>query len=91
MEGINPTMLSRIIGDLADSGLLERASDTLDRRVALVTVTAEGRRLAEEMRNERTDVLLAALDALAPAELEKLEQALPALEHLAEALKERHL
>ncbi|MBV9046889.1 MAG: winged helix-turn-helix transcriptional regulator [Solirubrobacterales bacterium] len=90
MEGINPTMLSRIVGDLTDAGLLERTCDPVDRRAAQVTVTPGGRRLAEEMRSERTDSLIRALEALAPSELERLEQALPALEHLADALKERH-
>lgn len=90
MEGINPTMLSRIIGDLTEAGLLERSCDPLDRRAALVEVTPDGARLAQEMRIERTDVLIRALDALAPSELHKLEQALPALERLAEELRERH-
>src|SRR5438270_7153808 len=35
-EGINPTMLSRVIADLADAGLLARASDEGDRRAAWV-------------------------------------------------------
>ncbi len=90
MEGINPTMLSRIVGDLVEAGLLERACDPADRRAALVRLTPEGRQLAEEMRTERTDVLNGALEALAPGDLERLEQALPALERLAEALRERN-
>lgn len=87
-EGINPTMLSRIIGDLTDSGLLERVSDPDDRRAALVKVTPDGGRLAERMRRERTDVLTRALDSLPDSERRQLEQALPALEQLAEALRE---
>jgi DNA-binding MarR family transcriptional regulator len=83
-------MLSRIVGNLAQAGLLERACDPADRRAALVRLTPEGHRLAEEMRTERTDVLIRALEALAPGDLEKLEQALPALEQLAEALTERN-
>ena len=86
-EGINPTMLSRIVADLAEGRLIERVGDPQDRRAALVTTTREGRRLVERMRRERTDVLSLALDGLAPSERRALERALPALERLAEELK----
>jgi len=88
-EGVNPTMLSRVVGDLGDAGLLDRVSDPDDRRAALVQATPEGRRLSERMRRERTDVLSRALASLPATELAKLERALPALERLAEALKEQ--
>ena len=87
-EGINPTMLSRIVADLAHSGLIERVSDPGDRRAALVTTTREGRKLVERMRRERTDVLSVALETLDDHERRSLERALPALEKLAENLKE---
>lgn len=87
-EGINPTMLSRIVGDLADAGLIERVGDPHDRRAALVNVTRAGRRLVERMRRERTDVLSLALEGLSPADRRQLERALPALEGLAEKLKD---
>jgi DNA-binding MarR family transcriptional regulator len=88
-EGINPTMLSRVISDLAEGGLLERISDQRDRRSAWVQSTEAGRRLAETMRRERTDALILALESLPPAERRQLASALDALEHLAETLKER--
>ena len=88
-EGINPTMLSRVVSDLAEAGLLERVSDERDRRAAWVKATAAGRRLAERMRRERTDALHLALAELSATERAKLERALPALEALAEALKGR--
>ena len=86
-EGINPTMLSRVVGDLGDAGLVDRVCDPEDRRAALVTATATGQQLARRMRRERTDVLTVALSTLASADRRRLEQALPALEQLAEALK----
>ena len=88
-EGINPTMLSRVVSDLADAGLLQRVSDERDRRAAWLKATAAGKRLAERMRRERTDALNVALGELSFAEREQLERALPALEALAEALKGR--
>jgi DNA-binding MarR family transcriptional regulator len=88
-ESINPTMLSRVIADLVEAGLLERTSDDGDRRAAWVQATAAGKQLAQRMRRERTDALNAALARLAPDDRDLVEQALPALEGLAEQLKDR--
>ncbi len=86
-EGINPTMLSRVVADLAEGGLLERLSDEGDKRAAWVRVTPAGRRLSERMRRERTDAVNLALAGLTQEERRQLEEALPALEGLAEGLK----
>lgn len=88
-EGLNPTMLSRAISELVDAGLLARTSDPGDRRAAWVQATPRGVELAEQMRRERTDALNAALEGLPAADRRLLEKALPALEGLAEQLKER--
>jgi DNA-binding MarR family transcriptional regulator len=86
-EGINPTQLSRAIAHLVETGAVERASDEGDRRAAWVRPTAAGRRLAERIRRERTDALNLALEELDPSERRRIEEALPALEQLAETLK----
>ncbi len=88
-ESLNPTMLSRVIADLSDKGLVERTSDDGDRRAAWVEVTDAGSTLAGQMRRERTDAVNAALEELPPGDRRLLEKALPALELLAEQLKER--
>lgn len=88
-EGLNPTMLSRVIAGFVDAGLLSRTSDDGDRRSAWVDATEAGTRLAQRMRAERTDVLNRALEGLPAAQLGSLEAALPALEALAEQLWER--
>jgi DNA-binding MarR family transcriptional regulator len=88
-EGLNPTMLSRVIADFAESGLVTRDCDPGDRRAALVRATDAGRKLCERMRGERTDVLELALGALGEDERRAVEQALPVLEQLAESLKGR--
>jgi DNA-binding MarR family transcriptional regulator len=87
-EAINPTMLSRVIAELADGGLLERVSDERDRRAVWVNCSPAGRRLAERIRRERTDALSVALDRLTDEERELVERAVPALERLAEHLKD---
>jgi DNA-binding MarR family transcriptional regulator len=86
-EGINPTMLSRVIAELVDARLLERVSDERDRRAIWVNCTLSGKRLAERTRRERTDAVSLALDGLGPDERELIERALPALERLVEELK----
>jgi DNA-binding MarR family transcriptional regulator len=85
-EGINPTMLSRVIADLVEAGLVERTSDEHDRRTVWVRATPAGRRLAERMRRERTDAVNLALEGLTEAERATVQRALPALEALAELL-----
>jgi DNA-binding MarR family transcriptional regulator len=86
-EGLNPTMLSRSVGSLVDEGLLERTSDPNDRRAALVSVTAVGKRLIERVRRERSEALNLALEPLNEDQRDALVRALPALEALAEELK----
>jgi DNA-binding MarR family transcriptional regulator len=88
-EAINPTQLSRSVAHLVDIGAVERASDQGDRRAAWVKPTATGRRLADKIRRERTDALNLALSDLAPDERRRIEAAVPALERLAEILKDR--
>jgi DNA-binding MarR family transcriptional regulator len=87
-EGINPTMLSRVISHLVEAGLLERTSDEGDRRSAWATATEGGTRLARRIRRERTAAVNAALEGLRELDRRRIEQALPALEALAEQLAE---
>ncbi len=89
IEGLNATMLSRVVSDLCDGGLVSRVSDDRDRRAAWVKSTASGRKLAERMRRERTAAVNNALEGLSEEDRRLLERALPALEGLAEQLKER--
>jgi DNA-binding MarR family transcriptional regulator len=86
-EGVNPTMLSRVVATMVQDGLLERSHDEGDRRAAWVEATAAGRKLAERMRRERTGAVNLALEALSEADRRRIEKALPALEALAEELK----
>jgi DNA-binding MarR family transcriptional regulator len=88
-EALHPTMLSRVVANLGEGGLLERSSDQGDRRAAWVTATRAGHLVAERMRRERTDALNAAMGALSTEEQELIGGALGALEALAEELKDR--
>lgn len=89
IEGLNPTMLSRVISDFVAERLVQRTSDDGDRRAAWVTPTAAGRKLAERIRRERTAALNHGLEGLSDDDRDLLERALPALEGLAERLLDR--
>jgi DNA-binding MarR family transcriptional regulator len=87
-EALNPTMLSRVIANLVDTGYVTRTSDDGDRRAAWVRATADGEALAQRMRRERTSAVEGALAVMSPGRRRLLERALPALEELAEELRE---
>lgn len=87
-EGLNPTMLSRVVAGMVQEGLLDRSSDEGDRRAAWVAVTRAGHKLAERMRRERTDAINAAMGGLGAEDSRRIERALPALEALAQQLKD---
>ncbi len=87
-EGLNPTLLSRTIGHLVAAGLVRRDTDPADRRAAVVVATAAGRKLRDRARSERNDALARALASAAHDDREAIAAALPALERLAESLRE---
>ena len=87
LESLHPTMLSRVVGALADAGLLVRNPDSADRRAAQVSASAAGRRLRERIHAERTAALGSALARLEPASREAVAAALGGLEELAELLR----
>jgi DNA-binding MarR family transcriptional regulator len=90
-EGLNPTMLSRILAVLEASDLVGRTQDPDDGRVVHLAATKTGRDLITRIRRERTDALSVVLDELSDVDRETLSGALPVLESLAEILRDRPL
>ena len=88
-EGLNPTMLSRIVAKLEAAKLVTRRPDDDDARVVHLGPTARGRGLCDEMRHERTNALRHALEELTDAERRALVNVMPALESLVETLRRR--
>ena len=86
VEGVNPTMLSRIVAKLEDRGLLHRNPDPDDRRAARVECTGVGRAEHLRLRAERTQLLRARLATMPGPHATELLAALPALESLADQL-----
>ena len=87
LEGLNPTMLSRIVKALDERGLIRRLPDPSDMRAARVEVTPEGERVHGRVREQRTRVLSECLERLPPQTADLLLAAVPAMEALAEAVK----
>lgn len=84
IEGLNPTMLSRLVGRLAERGLVARTAGAEDKRVVFVQATDEGRALHNRVRAERTAVFADHLRGLGDDDEDALLRALPALETLAD-------
>jgi DNA-binding MarR family transcriptional regulator len=88
LEGINPTMLSRVIGKLDEYGLLNRQRDPDDFRAARVEVTPKGRGVYERITTQRSAVISESVSGLPDDQQAALLAAMPALESLAEDLRD---
>lgn len=86
IEGLNPTMLSRVVGQLEAAGLISRGIGTADRRSVQVQPTPAGRSMQVKLRRRRTDVLTRQLAELPPGKAADLLASIPALEALAEQM-----
>jgi DNA-binding MarR family transcriptional regulator len=87
LEGLNPTMLSRIIRVLDERELIRRLPDPSDMRAARVEITPEGVQVQERVRERRMRVLSECLERLPEETARALLAAVPAMEALAEAVK----
>jgi DNA-binding MarR family transcriptional regulator len=87
LEGLNPTMLSRVVGRLQELELIRRIPDPADLRSASVTSTPAGQEVDRRVKAQRAAVVSECVDQLPAEEQLALSAALPALEALAEALK----
>ena len=68
--------VSRAVGELERMGYVERQENPGDRRSPLLSLTAEGRRIAEEVRRPVRAVLDAMIADIADDDLEAAERAL---------------
>jgi DNA-binding MarR family transcriptional regulator len=84
VERVQPPTITAAVGRLEDRGLVQRRTDPVDRRVALVEVTRQGRRLLDESRSRKTAYLERRLAALGPDERDTLERAAVILERILE-------
>jgi DNA-binding MarR family transcriptional regulator len=87
LEGLNPTMLSRVVSKLQAMDLISRIPDPSDLRSASVAATEAGDRIHRRIKAQRAAVVSQCIELLTTSEETALGAALPALEALAEALQ----
>jgi DNA-binding MarR family transcriptional regulator len=84
LERVKPPSVTRMVAALKQAGLVRREADPVDRRVARLSLTAEGQRTLQRSRTRKTAYLAKRLRELDDAELVSLQQALPILERVLE-------
>lgn len=87
LEGLNPTMLSRVVGKLDAMDLIRRIRDPTDLRSASVEATGAGRRLHRTVKAKRATAIRVCIERLSAEDEVALLAALPALESLSGALR----
>jgi DNA-binding MarR family transcriptional regulator len=83
-ERIKRPTATRVLGRLAETGLVDRIPDPADGRSAIVTVSPEGRALLRRLRQRKTAYLASRLRELAPRDVEALARATEVLEAILE-------
>jgi MarR family transcriptional regulator, transcriptional regulator for hemolysin len=72
--GVDRTVMTYLIDDLVEAGLVERRIVPTDRRARQVRATARGRRLLPELDRRLADVEARVLAGLGPADAERLRR-----------------
>jgi DNA-binding MarR family transcriptional regulator len=84
LERVKPPSVTRMVAALERAGLVRREPDPVDRRVARLSLTADGKRTVLRSRTRKTAYLARRLRELDDTELASLRQALPVLERILE-------
>jgi DNA-binding MarR family transcriptional regulator len=82
LEHVKPPSASKIVAALEQRGFVERRSDPHDRRCVPIAATTEGVAFLESARAAGRTWLAGRLGGLDAADVDAIEQALPALERL---------
>ncbi|WAH97748.1 MarR family winged helix-turn-helix transcriptional regulator [Arthrobacter sp. MMS18-M83] len=81
-EGVTPPAVTRSLNRLFELGLISREEQATDRRAQLICLADLGEAKRIELLEKREIWLTEHIDQLTPDEVDKLIQALPALEKL---------
>jgi len=84
-EGVTQPAMTQLIARLQDAGLVDRATDPADGRVAQIRLTDDGRATLARRRAVRADRVAELLTGLTPGERDALAAAVPAMDALANA------
>lgn len=83
VEMVSRPAITKAVNALVDLGLARRERSDSDRRRVLVHATGKGRRLMEEGRRRRVEVIAGLLEGLGRRDLEAVDRAAKALAGLA--------
>jgi DNA-binding MarR family transcriptional regulator len=83
---VSLSAVSGLVDRLVDHGYLDRREDPSDRRQQLVTLTAEGGRVLDRVREHSTEQLRSLLQHLSRPELDSLRHGAAALDREAQRL-----
>jgi DNA-binding MarR family transcriptional regulator len=81
-ELVQPPTVTRLVTSLETAGLVARETDSADRRVVRVKITAEGRRALQRIRTLKNAYLTRRLASLDAADRVQAEDLTRLLEHL---------
>jgi DNA-binding MarR family transcriptional regulator len=83
-ERVQPPSMTKVIASLEARGLLRRDIHPIDRRQAVIAITATGVKLLDDERRSRDAWLTRRLAALTPEERTIVRAAIPVLDKLAD-------
>jgi DNA-binding MarR family transcriptional regulator len=83
-EHVSAPTATRLVSSLESAGLVQRVVDSDDRRSTFVSLTEDGTRALAEARKLRTAALAERLSSWSGEDVDRLVDALPLLERLAE-------
>jgi DNA-binding MarR family transcriptional regulator len=86
IEQVKPPTMTKVVAGLEAGGLVRRRADAGDARAVRLEATARGTKLLQEGRRRRVERLGAALQALAPEDLDVLARAATLIERVAPTL-----
>jgi DNA-binding MarR family transcriptional regulator len=86
--GVAPNTVSTLVRRLDDSGWISTRRDDADGRVVRLELSPAARRRVERWRDARSTRVSAAIQRMTPAQHHDLARAVPALQALAQALRE---
>ncbi len=81
-EGVTQPSMTALVTALERSGLVQRRSDTSDRRVALVTLTPDGVRFVRKRREAGVEDFVQLIGQLTAEEVDALAETVSVLQHL---------
>jgi DNA-binding MarR family transcriptional regulator len=84
LERVQPPTLTKIVARLEEAGLVRRDAAPEDRRVARVSLTAQGKQFIQRARSRKNAYLARGLRTLETRDIEALGAAVGALEKLLE-------